>query len=310
MQVITIKSDRLKRQQEIHGISNLIIPLLGSFAALILAVQIGVSAVDIWLLLIMYFLTAIGVTVGLHRHFAHCSFQAHQTVKIILAVLGSMAAEGPLNYWVATHRRHHKYSDTPGDPHSPFIKEDKKLGFLEGLWHSHVGWTFNHELTNTFIFAKDMVRDPIMNKISQLYYLWLFLGVAIPGVIGGMISGTWMGALTGTLWGGFLRIFLQHHLGFWTVGSLAHLLGNRPFHTDDYSRNNLWVALFTCGEWHNNHHAFPNAAIHSFQWWQLDMGGLVIQLLEKLGLVWDLKMPTDKMIAAKKRKVSATEAIN
>lgn len=164
MQLITIKSDRLKRQQEIHGISNLIIPFLGSVAAVILTFQIGVSAVDIWLLLIMYFLTAIGVTVGLHRHFAHCSFQAHQTVKIILAVLGSMAAEGPLNYWVATHRRHHKYSDTPGDPHSPFIKEDKKLGFLEGLWHSHVGWTFNHELTNTFIFAKDMVRDPIDRK--------------------------------------------------------------------------------------------------------------------------------------------------
>lgn len=300
MQAITIKSDRLIRQQKIHGITNFILPLLGSITALIMALQFGVNEIDICLLGIMYFVTMIGITIGFHRHFAHSAFHAKPMLRIILAILGSMAAEGPLNYWVATHRRHHKFSDTSGDPHSPFVKEDKKLGFWEGIWHSHVGWTFNHKLTNTFIFAKDLIQDPIMTKISQLYYLWILLGLGIPAIVGGLITRTWIGAFSGFLWGGCLRIFLQHHMGFWTVGSLAHLLGNRPFETHDLSRNNVWVAIFTGGEWHNNHHAFPNAAIMGFHWWQMDIGGWCISSFEKLGLVWDIKAPTPAMIEAKK----------
>lgn len=300
MQGITVKSDRLKKQQEIHGITNIMLPLLGSIAAITIGFGFGVSATDIWLLAIMYFLTMIGITVGFHRHFAHSSFQGSQALRVILAILGSMAAEGPLNYWVATHRRHHKYTDVYGDPHSPYVKENQRFSFLEGLWHSHMGWTFNHELTNTFAFAKDLAQEPIMTKISQLYYIWIFLGVVIPAVIGGLITRTWMGALSGFLWGGCLRIFLQHHLGFWTVGSLAHLFGNRPFETKDHSRNNVWVAIFTGGEWHNNHHSFPNAAIMGFEWWQIDIGGWLIRVLEKLGLAWDIKAPTAAMLAAKK----------
>ncbi|MGK7872424.1 MAG: acyl-CoA desaturase [Xenococcaceae cyanobacterium] len=310
MKTITIKSDRLKRQQEIHGITNIILPFLGTIAAVVVAFQVGVSAADIWLFVIMYFLTMIGITVGFHRHFAHCTFEANQAVRVILAILGSMAAQGPLNYWVATHRRHHKYSDADGDPHSPYVKEDKRFDFLEGLWHSHMGWTFNHELTNTFIFAKDIVREPIMTRISQLYYFWIFLGVAIPALGGGLISGTWMGALTGFLWGGCVRIFLQHHIGFWTIGSVAHLYGTSPFETGDHSRNNIWLAIPTGGEmWHNNHHAFPNTAIFGFEWWQIDIGGWVIRALEKVGLVWELKIPTTAMIEAKKNKADSAKAL-
>ena len=306
MQGITLKSDRLKRQQKIHGISTILVPFFGSVAAVVLAQKYGIHAVDIWLLVSLYFLTAMGITIGFHRHFAHRAFSANRWLQVVFAILGSMAAEGPLNYWVATHRRHHSYSDLPGDPHSPFVKEEEKLGFLRGLWHSHMGWTFNHELTNTFVFAKDMVRQPLMNRMSKLYNVWILLGMAIPAAIGGFVYGTWLGAVMGFLWGGCLRTFLQHHLGFWTVGSLAHLLGDRPFDTGDYSRNNLWVAFFTGGEWHNNHHAFPHAAIHGFRWWQIDIGGWLIRLFEKLGWVWDIKMPSPEVIATKRLSSSGS----
>lgn len=305
---ITIKSDRLKTQQRIHGIANALVPFLGSVAAIGMAVQIGVSAVDIGLFFLMYYLTQVGGTVGFHRHFAHCAFQAHTSIRVILAILGSMSAQGPLTYWVATHRRHHKYADSYGDPHSPYVKEDKKLSFWEGLWHSHIAWTFNHELTNSFLFAKDMIQDPLMAKISKLYYFWMLLGLMIPAVLGGLLTGTWMGVLSGFLWGGCLRIFIQHHIGTWTIGSLAHIWGSRPYNTSpgEQSRNNIWLAIPTGGEmWHNNHHAFPNSAMLGLEWWQIDTGGWLIRILEKLGLVWDVKVPTESMKEARRNKVDA-----
>lgn len=302
---ITIKSDRLTTHQRIHGITNVILPFVGSVGAIVMAFTVGVSAVDIWLFLVMYYLTLMGVTVGFHRHFAHCAFQAHTSVRVILAIFGSMAAQGPLNYWVATHRRHHKYADSYGDPHSPYVKEDKKFGFLEGLWHSHAGWTYNHEITNSFLFAKDMIKDPLMSKISQLYYFWIALGLVIPAVLGGLLTQSWMGALSGFLWGGCLRMCSQHHFGFWIIGSLAHVWGSRPYNTGDYSRNNFLFAIPTGGEmWHNNHHAFPNSAMFGLEWWQLDLGAWFIRTLEKVGLIWDVKVPTKGMKEAKRNKVA------
>lgn len=298
---ISIESDRLTTQLQIHGWTTILLPFFGTILALVVAWHSGVSALDMGLLVVMYALTTIGITVGFHRHFAHCTFETNKVMRVIFGILGSMAAEGPMNYWVATHRRHHKYSDLPGDPHSPFVKEDEKLSGWRGLWHSHMGWTVDHKITNTFLFAKDMLRDPLMVKISKLYYVWIFLGLAIPAVLGGLITHSWMGAFTGFLWGGCVRTFLHHHIGFWTIGSLAHLWGNRPFDTGDWSRNNIWLAIPTGGEmWHNNHHAFPNSAIFGFEWWQIDLGGWLIRALERLGLVWDVKFPTPAMIEAKR----------
>lgn len=306
MNAITIKSAQLKTQQQIHGISTIVLPFIGSVAAVVMTFQVGINAVDIGLLIVMYYLTLMGITVGFHRHFAHCAFQTHTAVRVIFAILGSMAAQGPLTYWVATHRRHHKYADAYGDPHSPYVKEEKQYGFLEGLWHSHMEWTFNHEITNSFLFAKDMLRDPLMAKISQMYYFWLFLGVFIPAVLGGILTRTWIGVLSGFLWGGCVRIFLQHHFGFWIIGSLAHMWGNRPYETSDQSRNNIWFAIPTGGEmWHNNHHAFPSSAMFGLEWWQIDLGAWLIRSLETVNLAWDVKVPPESMKAAKRNKVES-----
>ncbi|MBW4434720.1 MAG: acyl-CoA desaturase [Pelatocladus maniniholoensis HA4357-MV3] len=299
-QKITIKSDRLKIPQKLHALAIILVPLLGSIVAVAMVPYLSVGLVEIGLLSSMYVLTVIGITVGFHRYFAHSAFQTNTTVRVILAILGSMACQGPLIYWVSNHRRHHQYSDQPGDPHSPYFNGDKTLGKISGLWHSYVGWTFTHELTNTFFFAKDLLHDPVILKINRLYYFWFFLSYALPTILGGMIKGTSIGFISGFIWGGCVRLFLSYVFGL-SINSITHLYGNRSFDTREQSTNNSWLAIPTLGEaWHNNHHAFPNSAKFGLSWWQLDPGYWVVNALEKLGLVYFVKAPTVGMIESKR----------
>lgn len=299
-QKITIKSDRLKTQQQLHVLANILISLLGVVVAIAIAWRSGISRIEVGLLLCMYLLTVIGISVGFHRHFSHCTFKTHTWVRVALAILGSMAWQGPVIYWASIHRRHHQYSDQSGDGHSPYVKDGEQLSFLQGLWHSHIGWAFTEEITNTFLFAKDLLRDPIISKVNQLYYVWVFLGFAIPAILGGILTKTWMGVLSGFLWGGLVRVFLTSQATN-SINSITHIFGDRPFNTGDWSTNNIWLAIPTGGEaWHNNHHAFPNSAKFGLSWWQIDLGYWVIRVLEMAGLAWDVKSPTPGMIQAKK----------
>ncbi|WP_364420313.1 fatty acid desaturase, partial [Moorena sp. SIO3H5] len=300
-QKITVKSNNhLKIQQQLHALAINVIPLLGTVAAVAIASQLGIGLVEIGLLLSMYILTLVGISVGFHRHFAHCAFQTNTAIRVILAIFGSMACQGPVIYWVSNHRRHHQYSDRHGDPHSPYCDGDQSLSPIQGLLHAQIGWTFTHEITNTFFFAKDLLRDPLISKVNNLYYFWSFIGVVIPSILGGMLTGTSMGVLSGFLWGGCVRLFLSYHFTN-SINSITHLYGSRPFDTSEQSTNNLWLAIPTFGEaWHNNHHAFPNSGKFGLQWWQIDLGYWVIRSLEFAGLVWEVKTPTARMIEAKK----------
>ncbi|MHC5730376.1 MAG: fatty acid desaturase, partial [Nostoc sp.] len=168
----------------------------------------GISSVEIGLLVGMYIVTVGATEVGYHRLFAHRSFEAKPALRVILAILGSMAGQGPVIYWAATHRHHHLHSDLPEDPHSPYIHEGKPLGWWQGLWHSHIGWFFTSKMTNAVFFAKDLVQDTAIVKVSQLYVVWVVLGVVIPGIMGFVLTWSWIGAVKGLLWGGFVRIFL------------------------------------------------------------------------------------------------------
>ena len=298
-QTITIKSDRLRIIQQAHAWAIILIPLLGSIIALGWAFQLGIGFVEIGLLAILYALTIVGISVGFHRHFAHCTFQASPAVRAILAILGSMACQGPLVYWVANHRRHHQYSDLPGDPHSPYCNGEQNLAQFRGLWHAHLGWTFNHEVTNTVLFAKDLLQDPVIARINRLYYVWVLLSLILPAVLGGIITKTWTGFLSGFLWGSCIRLFLTYHFTN-SINSITHCYGNRPFNTHEQSTNNIWLAIPTGGEaWHNNHHAFPNSAIFGLKWWQIDLGGWIIRVLKFAGLIWDVKVPSVSLIEAK-----------
>lgn len=299
-QKITVADARLQKIQWRFGLAAVFIPFLGTIVAIGLLSRSTLSPVALGLLVSMYALTMIGITVGFHRHFAHCAFQTNTPIRIILAILGSMAAQGHIIHWVSNHRRHHQCSDQPGDPHSPHLQADNRWSLLRGLWHAQVGWMFESDFPNV-LFAKDLLRDSIIVKVNSFYLIWVILGLAIPTVLGGILTWTWQGAGQGFLWGGLVRVFLVHH-ATWSINSICHVYGSHPFHTGEQSRNNIWLAIPTAGEsWHNNHHAFPNSAIHGLEWWQIDLSAWVIRFLEKTNLAWDVKVPTAGMIESKKR---------
>jgi stearoyl-CoA desaturase (delta-9 desaturase) len=280
--------------QRILASATILLPFFGVIGAGYLMIQDGgVSTLNIGLLVGMYVLTNLGIEMGYHRLLAHRSFQTSSPLKYFLAILGQIAGEGGVIYWVATHRRHHIHSDTEFDPHSPHIRhissKPENLGLVRGLLHAHLGWMLNDKVTNSSTFAKDLIQDPIMKKINDLYIPILILGLIIPGAIAGLVTQSSMGVISGFIWGGLVRMFLVTQ-STWLNGSFAHRYGGKPYETGDHSANNLWCALPTFGaSWQNNHHAYPTSAKLGFKWWQVDVAWYFIYLSEKLGLVWNVK---------------------
>ena len=238
----------------------------------------GLHWQDLLVLAIMYTLTGLGITVGYHRLFTHRSFKTGRTLRTLLAVLGSMAVEGPVIEWVATHRKHHRFSDQSGDPHSPHLDHAPGWrGTLRGLGHAHVGWMFRgKDIANPARYAKDLLTDRDLVFISRMFPFWVLLGLAIPFGLGFALAGSLTGGLTGLLWGAAVRVFVLHRATF-SINSLCHCFGRRPFATSDQSRNLAWLAPLAFGEaWHNNHHAFPTSARHGLGRWQVDPGAWLI----------------------------------
>jgi stearoyl-CoA desaturase (Delta-9 desaturase) len=244
---------------------------------------------DLVVLAIVYSLTGLGVTVGFHRLFTHRSFKTGPVLRLALGALGSAAVEGPLIEWVSNHRKHHQFSDDAGDPHSPHHHGSGFSGALRGLLHAHLGWILKGDAASTpERFAKDLLDDPVARTIDRWFLLWVLAGLALPFALGAALTGTITGALTALLWGGAVRMFLLHHATF-SINSLCHFFGGRPFRTGDESRNLAWLAVPTFGEaWHNNHHAFPTAARHGHTRWQLDPSWWVIAGLARSGLAWNV----------------------
>ncbi|WP_211264567.1 acyl-CoA desaturase [Gynuella sunshinyii] len=269
-------------------------PTIGTLIALGLAWYEGIGALEIGLLCGMYLLTALGVEVGLHRFFSHRAFKAGPGVTAFFAIAGSMAAQGPILFWAATHRQHHSFTDKEGDPHSPCLEGNGFIARLKGWWHAHVGWLFTVKRKNWSQFVPDLFSDRTIVKLNQYYFLWVLLGLLIPTAIGAAIDQSYHGALAGLLWGGFVRIFLVDN-ATWCVNSMAHRFGRRPNTTRDNSRNLFWLAIPTVGGgWHNNHHAYPALAYTGLKPWQIDIGGRFIDLLGIFGLVWDIRKPEKK----------------
>ena len=256
---------------------------------------------DVGIFVVMYSATALGITVGFHRMLTHRSFKTSPWLRGLLAILGTMAIEGPVISWVADHRKHHAYADRFGDPHSPHV--DHGVGWrgaLRGLAHAHVGWLFDHTQRGARErFAPDLLADPVISFVDKTFVLWSLVGLAIPFAAGWLIGGSLDAGLQALLWGGVVRIFVLHHVTY-SINSLCHFFGRRRFDTSDHSRNLSWLAPFSMGEaWHNNHHAFPTSAFHGMGAAEFDISGLVISALERVGLIWDVQRISPERQAAK-----------
>ncbi len=293
--------DLLPRHQRAVSLIVILVPFAGLIGAMVLVWGRGFDWLNLGLLAGMYLATGFGITVGYHRLFAHRAFATSRIVQATLAVLGSMAVEGPLLRWVAFHRSHHHHSDREHDPHSPQTHGAGLRNMLRGFWRAHAGWIFEKYPGRLDEYVADLRAERLLRILSRLFPLWATLGLLIPTVLAGLVTRSWSGAFLGLLWGGLVRICLVHHIT-WSINSVCHIWGSQPFKTHDHSRNNVIFGVLAFGEgWHNNHHAFPTSARHGLRWWELDVSYLVIWLMSRLGLAWNLRTPPSHRIAAKRR---------
>ena len=258
---------------------------------------------DLVIFAVLYLLTGLGVTVGFHRLFTHRSFKTTPWLRGTFGILGSAAIEGPVISWVADHRKHHAFSDLPGDPHSPHVDHGTGWrGALRGLAHAHVGWLFIHtQRGRRSRYAPDLIADPVVSWVDRTFVVWAIGGLAVAFLLGLALGGTLKAGLTGLLWGGAVRMLVLHHATY-SINSLCHFFGRSPYRTGDESRNLAWLSPLTLGEaWHNNHHAFPTSAVHGLDRRQLDISALVIGGLERLGLAWDVVRVNPDARKAKRR---------
>ena len=273
------------------------VPMLALFAAVPFAWGWGLGWVDVGLAAFFYVLTCAGVTVGYHRYFTHRAFKAHRGLRVGLAIVGSMAFQGPVISWVADHRRHHAFTDKDGDPHSPWLFGTSPAAVAKGFWHSHFGWMLVHEQTNPARFAPDLMSDPDVSRVSRQFAGWTLLSLTAPAALGGLITWSWWGALTAFFWAGLVRIGVLHHVT-WSINSICHMIGDRPWTRRDRSTNFWPLAILSMGEsWHNLHHADPTCARHGVGPGQIDPSAAIIAGLERLGWATDVRWPTTARLA-------------
>ncbi|MFG0256666.1 MAG: acyl-CoA desaturase [Phycisphaerales bacterium JB043] len=284
------------------NLCGVVIPFAGLIVAIALLWGIAFDWVHLAILGGMYLITGLGITIGYHRLFTHRSFKTPRVVAALLAIMGSMAVEGPLLQWVAVHRSHHQHSDKDDDPHSPHSHGNSFWGMVRGMWHAHMGWLFRTQSLDMQKYTRDLRRDRIIVVMSHLFPLWVVLGMVIPAALGGLLTLTWTGVLLGFLWGGLVRILFVHHVT-WSVNSVCHIWGTRPYECHDESRNNAVFGVLALGEgWHNNHHAFPTSARHGLRWWQVDVSYGVIWLMSKVGLASEVRIPTRRRMQEKRAR--------
>jgi stearoyl-CoA desaturase (delta-9 desaturase) len=271
------------------------VPLLGTAVALLMLPWWKPSPTSIISTLLMWLLAlGVGITVGYHRLFSHRAFQTYSPIRVLIAICGSMAGQGPVIAWVALHRCHHQFSDGLGDPHSPWPNGTSWTSKAKALWKSHFGWVLDYDMPNPLFYCPDLIKDKAVSKVNRLFLLWYFSGLLLPGLGIGFVTGHWYSFVEGFLWAGCFRVAMSSQVT-WCINSICHYFGSRPFDTDDHSTNIAWLAVPSFGEsWHNNHHAFPRSAQFGIRWWQIDLGYTVIRGLKLVGLAWDVQLPISR----------------
>ncbi|HET8561691.1 MAG TPA: acyl-CoA desaturase [Marmoricola sp.] len=301
----TLGSDIQSRKEQAALAIFILVPFLAVLAAIPVAWGGWLSWTDVAITVVMYAITGHGVTVGYHRLFTHKSFKPNRWLKNALAVAGSMAIQGPVVRWVADHRKHHKFSDRDGDPHSPWKYGTSIKALTKGFFHAHMMWLFDTEQTPQRKYAPDLMKDNDIVRISRAFPVWVAVSLLAPALAGGLITWSWQGAVTAFFWGSLVRVSLLHHVT-WSINSICHTIGDRPFVSRDKSANVWWLAIPSMGEsWHNLHHADPTCARHGVLRGQLDTSARIIWAMEKAGWVHDVRWPVKERIDAKRVANSA-----
>ena len=281
--------------------------VLGPFAGLVLAGVLAwghsLSVVDLCLAVVLYVVTGLGITLGFHRGATHGSFRSGRPLILVLVLAGSMAFQGGLVDWVTTHRKHHAFTDRPGDPHSPYRYGTGWWAQSRGLVDAHMGWFLRHEPISSQKYAPDVAADPMMRRVGTWFPALCVASLLIPFLAGWALTGEIRGAWTALIWAGLARVALLQHVT-WSVNSLCHVIGSRPFTTRRYDRaTNLWpLALLSLGEsWHNMHHSDPACARHGADPWQIDISAAVIRVFERLGWATSVHWPAAARLDSRRR---------
>jgi stearoyl-CoA desaturase (delta-9 desaturase) len=296
----TMGGDVQSRAEKVALGVFIVLPFLAIVTAVPIAWGGWLGWHDVVIALVMYAITGHGITVGFHRFFTHKSFKPNRALKVVLAIAGSMAIQGPVIRWVADHRKHHKFSDRDGDPHSPWRYGETIPALMKGLFFAHMGWLFDSEQTSQRQYAPDLLKDHDIVRVSRAFPWLVAVSLALPLVVGGVWSMSWQGAATAFFWGSLVRVGLLHHVT-WSINSICHAVGQRPFKSRDKSGNVWWLAIPSMGEsWHNLHHSDPTCARHGVLRGQLDTSARIIWLMEKVGWVSAVRWPVKDRLEAKR----------
>jgi len=254
-------------------------PFIGLHLACLAVLFVGVNVTALILLAATYLIRMFGITGVYHRYYAHRAYKTSRVMQFLLACLGCAALQkGPL-WWASHHRRHHRYSDTTEDPHSPHATS---------FWWAHVGWILGTDSVEThWQDIRDWSRFPELRWLDRNHW--------VPGILMA-VACFLIGGWAGLVWGFIVSTVLTYHATF-AINSISHLIGSRRYATSDDSRNNFVLALITLGEgWHNNHHHYQSSVNQGFFWWEIDISYSVLWCLSWLGLVWDLRKPGSKVL--------------
>jgi stearoyl-CoA desaturase (Delta-9 desaturase) len=277
------------------------VPMLALLAAIPVAWVWGLLNWQTILIGIAFYLfSGLGIAMGFHRYFTHGSFKSKRAFKVALGIAGSMAVEGPILDWVSDHRRHHKYSDKEGDPHSPWRFGEDWKALTKGMAWAHMGWLFDRDVTSHKKYSPDWLADKDIVRMHKLFGPLVGLTLILPAVIGGLWTMSWTGAVIAFFWASLVRVSFLHHVT-WSINSICHTFGKREFEARDKSKNVAWLAVLSFGEsWHNLHHADPTCARHGVFKGQIDIAARGIWLVEKLGWVHDVRWPDEIRLTGKK----------
>jgi len=263
------------------------VPSLAAAATLFGLIEAPFTLVTLSVTAVCFVAGAVGIAIGLHRYFSHRAFETSKAMRLVLGVLAGWSWQGPLAQWVADHRRHHRFADTPLDPHSPYWWRGEPVGSrVRRFANSHLLWMLAGDYTDPRHFARDIVSDPIAHWCHRHYWWLAASSLAVPAAVGGLLGGA-PEALACLLWAGFVRVAVEQHLT-WTIGSLAHTIGEKPAEAKTEARDSRVLALLVFGEGlHGFHHQHPSAAL--LEPARLDLSSYILRAWERWGWIWKVR---------------------